>query len=123
MPPELVIVGVGRRAKTDEQFRADVRQALAKFRPDAAAQPDIVQRFLAASTTTAPISASWKGWPAAADVDLEKEHQLPGNRLFYLATDPISSPHRRCLSAAGLSAEADGKPGNAWSSRSRSAAT
>ena len=39
MPPELVIVGVGRRAKTDDQFRADVQQALTKFRPDAAASP------------------------------------------------------------------------------------
>ena len=47
LPAELAIIGVGRRTKTDEQFRDDVRQALTKFRPDAAAQADMVQRFLA----------------------------------------------------------------------------
>ena len=47
LPAELVIIGVGRRTKSDEQFRGDVEQALAKFRPDAAAQADVVQRFLA----------------------------------------------------------------------------
>src|SRR5271166_2769812 len=47
LPAELVIIGIGRRTKSDDQFRDDVRQALTKFRPDAAAQADVVQRFIA----------------------------------------------------------------------------
>lgn len=35
LPPELAIVGVGRRDKTDDQFRADVQKALTKFSPEA----------------------------------------------------------------------------------------
>ena len=59
MPPELVIVGVGRRAKTDDQFRADVQQALTKFRARrgrAARRRETVPRT--GSSTTAAISAS-----------------------------------------------------------------
>ena len=47
LPAELAIIGVGRRMKSDEQFRDDVQQALTKFRPDAAAEADVVQRFIA----------------------------------------------------------------------------
>ena len=40
---------------------------------------------------------------------LEKEHDLPGNRLFYLATDPeFFAPIVDALSQAGLTKEADG---------------
>ena len=43
LPAETAIVGIGHRAKTDEQFEADVRQALAKFgcprRPPPTARP------------------------------------------------------------------------------------
>jgi len=47
LPAELAIIGVGRRTKSDDQFRADIRQALTKFRPDAASQPDVLERFIA----------------------------------------------------------------------------
>ena len=47
LPAELVIIGVARRTNSDEQFREDVRKALTKFRPDSAAEPDIVERFIA----------------------------------------------------------------------------
>ena len=111
MPPELVIVGVGRRAKTDDQFRADVQQALAKFRPDAAAQPDVVQRFLGRIFYHCGDFSKPQGLAELrTHVEaLEKEHELPGNRLFYLATDPeFFAPIVDELSQSGLTKEADG---------------
>ncbi len=105
MPPELVIVGVGRRAKTDDQFRADVQQALAKFRPDATAQPDVVQRFLNRIFYHCGDFSKPQGLAELrTHVEaLEKEHDLPGNRLFYLATDPeFFAPIVDALSQAGL---------------------
>jgi glucose-6-phosphate 1-dehydrogenase len=108
LPPNLLIVGVGRRAKTDEQFRADVQQALLKFRPDAAAQPNVVQQFLArigyhrADFTEAD---GLHGLRTHVE-SLEREHNLPGNRLFYLATDPeFFAPIVDALSRADLVAE------------------
>ncbi len=112
MPPELVIVGVGRRAKTDDQFRADVGQALAKFRSDAAAQPDVVQRFLNRIVYHCGDFSKPQGLAELrTHVEaLEKEHNLPGNRLFYLATDPeFFAPIVDALSQAGLTSEANGE--------------
>src|SRR5437667_3568200 len=37
LPPEFAIVGVGRRDKTDQAFRDDVRENLSEFRKSAAA--------------------------------------------------------------------------------------
>jgi glucose-6-phosphate 1-dehydrogenase len=111
LPPELLIVGIGRRAKTDEQFRADVQQSLMKFRADAAAQPDVVQRFLARIGYHRADFTEADGLHGLRDhvESLEREHNLPGNRLFYLATDPeFFAPIVTALSAANLSAEDDG---------------
>src|SRR5271157_5995628 len=47
LPADLAIIGVGRRTKSDEQFRDDVQKALTKFRPDSAAAADVAQQFRA----------------------------------------------------------------------------
>ena len=37
LPPDFVVVGIGRRDKTDESFRADIKKEFAEFRiPDSA---------------------------------------------------------------------------------------
>jgi glucose-6-phosphate 1-dehydrogenase len=110
LPPELAIVGVGRRTKSDEQFRADVQQALVKFRPDAVAQTELMERFLAR------LFYHRADFAAAEDMlglrrrieELERQRRLPGNRLFYVATDPeFFAPIVDRLAAAGLVAESD----------------
>jgi len=84
LPEQCAIVGVGRRPKTDDAFRADVRASLTGAKAEA---PDafVARVFYQQADVT-----------AAADMEdlarrvqqLEKDLGLPGNRLFYLATDP-----------------------------------
>ena len=114
LPAELAIIGVGRRLKTDDQFRDDVRQALAKFRPDSAAESDILQQFLARLFYHRADFGNLEGMHALRQriEDLERQRRLPGNRLFYLATDPdFFAPVIDSLSSAGMAAEPDGQ---AW---------
>ena len=111
LPPELAIVGVGRRDKTDDQFRADVQKALAKFAPEASAQADVVARFLARIAYHSGNFNQPGGLQSLRGhvESLERERGLPGNRLFYLATDPeFFAPIVDSLSQAGLVAEANG---------------
>jgi glucose-6-phosphate 1-dehydrogenase len=111
LPAEMVIVGVGRRTKTDDQFRADVQQALTRFRPDAAAQADVVQRFIARLFYHRVDFGKLEGMLGLRQriEDLAHERQLPGNRLFYLATGPdFFAPLVDGLSSAGLVTEPDG---------------
>ncbi len=88
LPPEFVIIGTGRREKTDQTFRDEVQKDLARFRPNGSAEhtADFLKHLLYQRTdfTTAE---GMKGLAARID-DLEREQNLPGNRLFYLATDP-----------------------------------
>ena len=112
LPAELTIVGVGRRMKTDDQFRGDVRQVLTKFRPDAAAQADMVQRFIARlfyHCIDFDKLADMSGLRERIE-DLEQQRHLPGNRLFYLATDPdFFAPVIDSLASAGMMTEPDGQ--------------
>ena len=103
-PDKFAVVGVGRRPKAPEAFRADVQAALAKFRPEAAQKGDL-DSFLGhvfyhpADTTT---TDGMKRLAAALE-QLEREQGLPGNRAFYLAIDPeLFSSAIEHLAAAGL---------------------
>jgi glucose-6-phosphate 1-dehydrogenase len=110
LPAELAIVGIGRRAKTDDQFRDDAREALAKFRPDAAVQSEVVQRFIARVFYHRTDFNKLEGMLSLRQriEQLEQERHLTGNRLFYLATDPeFFAPVVDSLASAGMVAEAD----------------
>jgi glucose-6-phosphate 1-dehydrogenase len=88
LPDQFALVGVGRRDKNDDAFRADARTAVAKARAEQAT--DTLDGFLArvfydrADFTTAP---GMQGLAGRLN-RLEAEQHLPGNRLFYMATDP-----------------------------------
>jgi glucose-6-phosphate 1-dehydrogenase len=88
LPPRFIVVGVGRRGKDDRAFREDVRRSLAAAHADAL--PEDVEAFLSrvfyhrTDFTTAGGLAGLGGRLG----ELEREHGLTGNRLFYLATDP-----------------------------------
>ena len=87
LPPDFAIVGVGRKEKADQVFREEVRKSLIEFgKADAAGLPDFLAHvFYQRSdiTTTDGMQVV-----ATRVRELEKEKQLPGNRLFYLAVDP-----------------------------------
>jgi glucose-6-phosphate 1-dehydrogenase len=89
LPAHFAIVGVGRRPKTDEQFREDAQKAITAFGEDKTADvrasgfgPHLY--YHRADFTSAEGQQSL----AQRLQRLEQELGLPGNRLFYLATDP-----------------------------------
>src|SRR5207249_4000684 len=89
LPASFAIAGVGRRPKSDSQFRDETRKALANFGGQDAADNlwnDFAHHlfYQQADFTTTEGQARL----AQRLKLLEKEQNLPGNRLFYLATDP-----------------------------------
>jgi len=117
-------VGVARRGKSDDAFRADVQKAITTFRHDSRAAEGW-QSFLGHVSTirlTSRPPERFRAWQPSRG--LEAEQKLPGNRLFYLATDPeYFEPIVEELSNAGLAHREAERPGPAWSSRSRSGTT
>jgi glucose-6-phosphate 1-dehydrogenase len=90
LPPQFAIVGVGRREKSDEQFREETKADISKFRNDASKTPDGWPAFLShvfyhKADLTVP--EDMQGLADRLDRIDAQEH-LPANRLFYLATDP-----------------------------------
>src|SRR5262245_58482371 len=88
LPEDFAIVAIGRRDNTDQLFREDVKRDLAEFRSNEAAAG--AQQFLSRvfyQRTEFTTLEGMKGL-AARLLALEREHNLPGNRLIYLATDP-----------------------------------
>ncbi|MBI3861008.1 MAG: glucose-6-phosphate dehydrogenase [Planctomycetia bacterium] len=90
LPEHFAIVGVGRRDKTDEQWRAETQAAISKFRNDAPKTPDGWPAFLSHVFYHRADFTTPEGMQSlAAHLDkLDAECHIPGNRLFYLATDP-----------------------------------
>ncbi len=87
---DFAIIGVGRREMSDEQFREQMRLALAKFRPESTTDPEETTKFLAR------IYYHRADFTNVVQLRLLRDHLealtaslgMPGNRLFYLATDP-----------------------------------
>jgi glucose-6-phosphate 1-dehydrogenase len=105
LPEKFAIVGIGRRDKNDEVFRADVRKAIETFGQKQNAADSDLNAFLGhvsyvRTDFTAP---GGMGFLKRSLEALEKKRQLPGNRLFYLATDPeYFGPIIEGLAAADL---------------------
>src|ERR1043165_3891738 len=86
LPPDFAIVGIGRREKNDTTFRDEVRKTLIEF----GAKDSACEHFLARVYYQRTDFTTADGMKELARRigGLEKERQLPGNRLYYLATDP-----------------------------------
>ena len=111
LPADFAIVGIGRRDKTDQAFRADIQKDLAEFRKGESAED--AAEFLShvfyqrADFTTPEGMTGLVGRLG----NLERERNLPGNRLFYLATDPeFFRPIVEGLAGAGLIRREDDRP-------------
>jgi glucose-6-phosphate 1-dehydrogenase len=102
LPVAFAVVGVGRRPKDDSAFRADVRAALLKAgRPAAEVTDDFLACFYYQSADLT--SADHMRVLGRRLEQIEQERRLPGNRLFYLATDPeYFCSALENLAAAGL---------------------
>ena len=103
LPQQFAIICVGRRDKTDASFRDDVKKHLAEFRKNTSA--DAVETFLAHVFYQQTDFTTREGMQELAERlhDLERQQNLPGNHLFYLATDPeFFRPIVAGLAGAGL---------------------
>src|SRR5438874_6144932 len=97
LPREFVIIGVGRRDKTDEAFRDDMRAAVGYPNHD---DDFLTHVFYQRADFTEADGIRGLGRRVA---QLESERRLPSNRLFYLATDPeYFGPIVDELTGAGL---------------------
>src|SRR5262249_37797891 len=105
LPERFAIIGLGRRDKNDDVFRAEVRKAVTTFRPDAPPRADGWDGFLAHVSYQRADFTTAQGMQDLAQRlgRLEADRHLPGNRLFYLATDPeFFAPIVEGLAGAGL---------------------
>lgn len=103
LPERMALVALGRRDKTDTAFRAEVGDALANYRKDApAAEREQFLRHAHYAQVDFTDLQSMQTLAGRLEA-LEKESGLPGNRLYYLATDPeYFAPIVESLSSAGL---------------------
>ncbi len=85
LPADFTIVGVGRRPKSDDAFRDDVKKAISKPPAPDGANDFLAHIFYQPADLTAADSMRQLGRRLG---ELEKTAHLPSNRLFYLATDP-----------------------------------
>lgn len=88
LPTEFLILGLGRRDKDDRKFREDIRPSLTAASKEAMSSEvdaflDRIVYHRTNFTTADEFSALGRRLR-----ELEKNQGLPGNRLFYLATDP-----------------------------------
>lgn len=90
LPESFAVVGVGRRDKSDDSLRAEARQAISKVRQDWPAAADRCDDFLAKVFYYRADFTKPEALPGLARrlQELEAAGNLPGNRLYYLATDP-----------------------------------
>lgn len=104
LPGEFTIIGIGRRPKSDEQFRGEVKASLAKFRKDGAGGDEFLSR-IAYCAADASEPDTFPGLAKKVN-DLGDHRQ----RIFYLATDPqFFDPIVDNLTKVGLTADGEGK--------------
>jgi glucose-6-phosphate 1-dehydrogenase len=89
LPPKFAVLGVGRRDKSEDAFRTDVRTAVATFRQDAPAADGWDGFLSSVFYQRADLTTAEGMLELARRVQgLEANQGLPGNRLFYLAIEP-----------------------------------
>jgi glucose-6-phosphate 1-dehydrogenase len=108
LPPEMTVVGVSQTAWDDDQFREEMRQAVATHGPTHMLDADIWEAF---ARRLHYVPATFDD-PAAYEqlrntlTTLQQGGENPGNRLFYLATAPeFFALIAERLGAAGLADE------------------
>ena len=90
LPEKFVIVAFARRDKNDDSFRADLQEAVKEFAPKLPADGKKWEEFAQRVTYLRSNLDDEAGYHKLADrlTELDKQHGLDGNHLFYLATPP-----------------------------------
>lgn len=90
LPDRFAIIAYARRPKDDGQFREDVRDAIRQFMPSLPADGVGWERFASRIYYHQANLDDPQGYLALKDrlERVEREKQLGGNRLYYLATPP-----------------------------------
>jgi glucose-6-phosphate 1-dehydrogenase len=89
LPPRVAIVGIGRNAMSDDQYREFARDGTTQFsrrRIDPAVWDSFAPSLFFA-TGTIEDERSFASLGSRLDI-IEHERQLPGNRIYYLAIPP-----------------------------------
>jgi glucose-6-phosphate 1-dehydrogenase len=110
LPPELVVLGVARRDKSDDEFRNDLREAANKFSRQSVGD-ELWNVFSGSVFYHASEFHDADGYKRLGErlQQIEKERGTGGNRLFYLAVAPDQFPAIvENLVAAGLNKAAEG---------------
>lgn len=111
LPPSFAVVGYGRRAKSDDDFRRDVAESLKSHSRVKDVAPDSLDEaasnfFYVQGELDDP--AGFRNLSVRV-AQLERERHIASNRLIYLATPPEQfGPIVTQLGAAGLNRSANG---------------
>ncbi len=112
LPDPFVVVAFARRDKDDSAFRADMKQAITEFAPQLSTEGAEWESFSARlyyHRSNLDDSEGYKNLGIRL-AELDQEHKLGGNRLFYLATPPDNfSEIVHHLGEAGLNLTGDHK--------------
>ena len=113
LPGSFAVVGVARRPKTDDQFRAEMREGVSKFSRRLPVDEELFQDFERGISYVAGdfnTPKTYEDLGAALD-RLDTERGTRKNRLFYLAVSPSEfGPIVDGLRAAKLVVRPDGPP-------------
>src|SRR5262245_23733253 len=109
LPRDFVIVGVGRREKSDEAFRGEVKGTFESAKGDGSAEDGFLPHaFYQRADITSAEQMNELGKRVR---ELEATRKLPGNRLFYLAVDPeYFGPIVEAISKAGIAGSGQERP-------------
>lgn len=92
LPAKFAVLGLGRRTMSDEEYRASLREGVAKFSRQALDEAKWAafaeHLFYLAGENEAPNTFTELKRRAE---ELEKTFGLPGNRIFYLSIPPVRS--------------------------------
>jgi glucose-6-phosphate 1-dehydrogenase len=103
--PRVAIVGTGRSEMADDEFRASMREGLDEFARKKPVDEDIWSTFgddIYYESCSYDQPADFQKLKKRLE-KIEKEKNLPGNRLFYLSTPPAAfAPIIKNLGEAGL---------------------
>lgn len=101
------VIGVARADEDDDSFRAMAVEALVEAGVKATTAKAWARKFLTYHPIGDGKAADYESLKAAIET-VEQEHNLPGNRVFYLALPPaVFGPTAKGLAAVGL-AEGEG---------------
>jgi glucose-6-phosphate 1-dehydrogenase len=111
IPAEFAIVGLGRTAMTDDEFREKMRQAVAEFSESKSVDEEVWRSFAASMQFLPSNIENAECYVELAKIleQVDRERGTQGNRLFYLSVAPeFYAEAVRQLGEAGLTKQDKG---------------